>query len=197
MPGKIHCPLSEGDRYVVVENIDLAVFSWRWRWRRSRAEEKKAEQASDIPATLKRRPRSRRRKPRRTISPKWIKQLDADKFADRQAASEETLCGGQGGDSRVDRSRRRRQPGSDRPLDRSLAAVHGIRTTKRSRTPRKKRLEKIAQSSKAGAARRAKQALNPEQEPEPQFPMGDPNESPTGLDAQWRQWYRRSVSIIE
>jgi hypothetical protein len=104
----------------------------------------------------------------------WIKQLDADQFADRQSAGEKLFAAG--------------KPAI--PALTEAAAGDSLEVTVRSidllqrfmeseeesvRNAAKEGLEKIAKSDKANAAQRAKKVLDPKQDQQPQGPMGGMN----------------------
>jgi hypothetical protein len=144
------------------------------------AEDKKAEHASDILATIEKKAEKPAAEATADEIAQWIKQLDADKFTDRQAASEKLHAAGKAAIPALTKA-----AGGD-SLEMTVRSIDLLQRfmgsdDKAVKDAAKEALEKIAESPKAGTARRAKQALNPEQEPEPQFPMGVPQMIPNGL----------------
>jgi hypothetical protein len=103
--------------------------------------------------------------------PQLIKQLDADKFSDRQAASEKLFTAGKlaipalieaaSGDS---------QEVTVRSID--LLQRFMDSEDQSVKDAAKDGLEKIAKSENTNAVRRAKQVLNPKEDQQPQGPMG-------------------------
>jgi hypothetical protein len=100
----------------------------------------------------------------------WIKQLDADKFAERQEATKKLYAAGKAAIPAL------LEAAEGESVESTVRAIDLLQRLmdsdeKAVKEAAKEALEKLAQSSKADAARRARQALNPNQEPDPQLPM--------------------------
>ncbi len=128
------------------------------------AEEKKADPAAAAPEV----------KAAADNIAQWIKQLDADKFADRQAASEKLF---EAGKAAVPSLTEAATGDSLEVTIRSIDLLQRFLDSddKSIQAAAKEGLEKIAQSDKSGAARRARQVLNPNEDQQPQGPMGGLN----------------------
>ncbi|MCC6126562.1 MAG: hypothetical protein IT426_16500 [Pirellulales bacterium] len=104
----------------------------------------------------------------------WIKQLDADKFAERQAAGEQLFAAGK---SAIPALTEAALGDSLEVTVRSIDLLQRFLDSedKALQEAAKAGLEKIAQSDKSNAARRAKQVLEPEKDQQPQGPLGGMN----------------------
>jgi hypothetical protein len=104
----------------------------------------------------------------------WIKQLDADKFADRQAAGEKLYAAGK---SAIPALTEAAAGDSLEVTVRSIDLLQRLMDSedKSVKAAAKEGLEKIAKSDKTNAARRAKQVLKPEEEQPQQQPPGGMN----------------------
>jgi hypothetical protein len=105
---------------------------------------------------------------------KWIKQLDADNFADRQTASENLFAAGKTAiPALADAATGDSLEVTVRSID--LLQRFAESEDKDVKDAAKENLEKLARSDKAAVARRAKQALHPEEQEQQQPPMGGVN----------------------
>jgi hypothetical protein len=128
------------------------------------AEEEKAKKADGAPAV----------QANADDVAKWIKQLDADNFADRQAASESLFTAGKAAIPALT------EAAAGESLEVTVRSIDLLQRFMESedqsvKDAAKDGLEKIARSDKASAARRAKQALHPEEDEQQQQPPGGMN----------------------
>ncbi len=104
----------------------------------------------------------------------WINQLDADNFADRQAAGEKLFAAGNAAIPALTKA-----GASDNPevFTRSIDLLQRLLNSrdKSTKEAAKAGLEKITKSDNLGAARRAMQVLNPDENPQPQLPQAELN----------------------
>jgi hypothetical protein len=124
------------------------------------AEEKKPEPAAPANATA-------------DDIAQWVKQLDADKFADRQTASEKLFGAGKSVIPALT------EAATGESLEVTIRSIDLLQRfteseVKAVKDAAKEALNKIAQSDNAGAARRAKEVLHPTKE-QPQGPQGAMN----------------------
>lgn len=124
-------------------------------------EEKKAEKAASAPASA-------------DDIAKWIKQLDADQFADRQAATESLFGAGKAAIPALT------EAATSNSLEVTVRSIDVLQRLMESsdnalKQAAKEGLEKIAKSDKSSASRRAKQVLQPQDEQQAPQPMGGMN----------------------